>query len=90
VSVDVRTAGDIHDWLMVERRTYDSPADLETTVDRFLKRWPRVKKDVLEYVSEMLSAQLHPRTVKPTVILKGVRKRIDEGRAPQRRWWPIG
>ena len=90
MSVDVRTAGDIHDWLMVERRTYDSGERLETTVDRFLKRWPRVTKDVLDYVSEMLSAQLHARTVKPAAILKGVRQRIDESPAPQRRWWRTG
>ena len=89
MSVDVRMAGDIHDWLMVERRTYDSREALETTVDRFLKRWPRVKTDLLEYVSEMLSAQLHPRTVKPAAILKAVQTRVDGKPAPRRRWWPI-
>lgn len=90
MSVDVRTARDIHDWLMVERRTYDSREGLETTVDRFLKRWPRVKKDVLEYVSEMLSAQLHPRTVKPAAVLKAVRTRIDDNPPPRRSWWRAG
>jgi hypothetical protein len=90
VSVNVRMAGDIHDWLMVERRTYDSRDDLETAVDRFLERWPRVKNDVLQYVSEMLSAQLHPRTVNPAAIVNAARKRIDEGPARKRRWWRVG
>ena len=90
MSVDVRMAGDIHDWLMVERRTWYSGEDLEGSVDRFLKRWPRVKTGVLEYVSEMLSAQLHARTLKPAAILKAVRKRIDENPAPRRHWWPLG
>jgi hypothetical protein len=90
LSVNVRLAADIHDWLMVEGRTCDSREDLETASDRFLKRWPGVKTAVLEYVSEMLSAQLHVRTIKPAVILKGVRKRIDEGSAPRRRWWQTG
>ena len=83
-------AADVHDWVMVEGRKCHSGEDLESAVDRFLERWARVKPNVLQYVSEMLSAQLHVRTVKPAAILKGVRERIADGRAVRRRWWQIG
>ena len=85
-----KRAADVHDWLMVEGRKCHSGEDLESAVGRFLKRWPRVKPDVLQYVSEMLSAQLHVRTVKPAAILKRVRERIADGLAVRRRWWQVG
>ena len=85
MKLNPRFAADVHDWLMVEGRKSHSGEDLESAVDRFLKRWPRVKPDVLQYVSEMFSAELHVRTVKPAAILRAVRERI--GDAPRRRWW---
>ena len=83
--LDPRFAADVHGWLMLEGRKTHSGEDLESAVDRFLKRWPRVKPDVLQYVSEMLSAELHVRTVNPAAILRAVRERIDG--APRHRWW---
>jgi hypothetical protein len=87
--VNLKLAADIHDWLMVEGRKCYSGEDLESAINRFLRRWPRVKADVLQYVSGMLSAQLHVKTIKPAAILKGVRERITAAPAPRRPWWHI-
>ncbi len=88
--VNLKLAREIHDWLMNEGRPGRSREDLDTTVQRFLKRWPRVRPDTLQYVSSMLAAQLHARTAKPAQIMKGVRKAISDNPALPRRWWQIG
>jgi hypothetical protein len=90
MSVNLKLAGEMHDWVMTQGRRCDSPEDVDMAVERFLRRWPRVKSDTLQYVSSMLRAQLHARTTKPAEIMKGVRKRITDTPVVRRRWWEIG
>ena len=90
MSLDRKLANQVHDWLMAEGERCHSKDDLNTAAERFLKRWPGVKSDVLQYVSEMLAAQLHPRTFRPSRILDGVGKRMVLSPPRRRRWWQLG
>jgi hypothetical protein len=90
MSFNPKLATEVHHWLVAEGRGCHSQADLDSAVDRFLVRWPRIKSDVLQYVSRMLSAELHPRTFKPSRILEGVRGRMADSPPLRRRWWQLG
>jgi hypothetical protein len=88
VRLNLKLANQVHDWLIQEGKECHSQQDVDPAADRFLERWPRFKSDVLQYVSEMLLAQLHPRTLYPLRILKRVGERIAHSDpAHRRRWW---
>jgi hypothetical protein len=88
--VNRKLANQVHDWLIAEGEGCRTQDDLDTAADRFLKKWPRVKSEVLQYVSEMFTAQLHPRTYRPSRIIDGVGKRMVQSPPLRRRWWQIG
>jgi hypothetical protein len=89
--LDLKLANRIHHWLIEEGKECHSQEDVDRAVDRFLERWPRVKSDMLQYVSEMLIAQLHPRTFYPLRILKRARERTAHSDPThRRRWWQPG
>jgi hypothetical protein len=89
--LNLERANRVHDWLIKEGRECHSQRDVDPAVDRFLETWPRLKPDVLQYVSEMLIAQLHPRTFYPLRILKRAGERTAHGDPGyRRRWWQIG
>ena len=89
MSVNLKLAADVHDWLMTEGRA-GSREGLDVSVERFIKKWPRVGAETLQYVSSMLAAQLHARTALPSQILKSVRKAIADEPVAPRRWWRFG
>jgi hypothetical protein len=91
MSLNLKLANRVHDWLIEEGKQCHSQEDVDRAVDRFLQRWPRDKSAVLQYVFEMLIAELHPRTFYPLRILKRVRERIANNVPAHRsRWWQIG
>ena len=90
MSVNLKLAADVHHWLMTEGRAGRSRVGLDATVERFIKKWPRVGAETLQYVSSMLAAQLHARTALPSQILKSVRKAIADEPVAPRRWWRFG
>ena len=90
MTLDLKLAGRAHDWVMAEGRECHSPEDVDNAVDRFVNNWPRITSDVLRYVSSMLTAQLHVRTIKPAEIIKGVHERITDNPPLHRHWWQIG
>jgi hypothetical protein len=90
MSLNRKLANQVHDWLIAEGEECRTQDDLDTAADRFLKKWPRVKSEVLQYVSEMLTAQLHPRTYRPSRIIDSVGKRMVHSPPLRRRWWQIG
>jgi hypothetical protein len=88
--LNLNLANRVHDWLIQEGKECRSQQDVDPAVDRFLQTWPGVKSDMLQYVSEMLIAQLHPRTFYPLEILKRVRERTAHSDPThRRRWWRI-
>jgi hypothetical protein len=90
MSVDLKSATEMHDWVMTEGRQCDSREELDMAVERFLTRWPRARTETLQYVSSMLRAQLHARTAKPAEIMKGVHKRFTDNPVVRPRWWKRG
>jgi hypothetical protein len=91
VRLNLKLANRVHDWLIQEGKECHSQEDVDRAVDRFLERWPRVKPDMLRYVSGMLIAQLHPRTFYPLRILKHAGERTTHSEpAHGRRWWQTG
>ena len=88
---NLKLANRLHDWLIQEGRECHSQEDVDRAVDRFLEKWPRVKSDMLQYVSGMLIAELHPRTFYPLRILKRVAGRMaNADLGHRRRWWQTG
>jgi hypothetical protein len=90
MTLDTRLADQVHYWLIAEGRKCRSESDLDGAYNRFLERWPRVQPDVLQYVSQMLNAELRVRTFWPSQILDRVRNRIIDDPHIRRRWWQIG
>jgi hypothetical protein len=91
MSLNLKLAHRVHDWLIQEGRECHSQHDVDAAVERFLERWPRLKPVMFQYVSEMLFAQLHPRTFYPLEILKRARERTaTDDPSHRRRWWPTG
>lgn len=72
---NTRLAGQVHHWLIAEGKDCESDTDLRAASDRFLERWPRVRPEVLLYVSQMLIAELHVRTFRASQILDRARSR---------------
>jgi hypothetical protein len=90
MTLNTKLAAQLHNWLVTEGQECPSEKDLDSAADRFLERWPRVKPQVLQYVTEMPSVQLHVRTIKPSQILDRVGNRIARISTVRRRWWQIG
>jgi hypothetical protein len=90
MTLNTRLAGQVHHWLIAEGRKCRSESDLDGACERFLERWPRVQPDVLQYVSQMLIAELHVRTFRSSQILDRIGDRITHSPHLRRRWWQIG
>jgi hypothetical protein len=88
--VNLKLADPVHDWLIDEGKTCHSHEDVDRAAARFMKRWPGIQPEVLEYVSTMLRAQLHPRTFRPSQIIDGVGKRMALRPHLPHRWWQPG
>ena len=88
MSLNLAVAGRMEGWLVQEgKRCRSAEEDVDSSVDRFFERWPRVNEATLDYVSQMLFAQLHVRTVYPLKIVKAAQMALDS--RPRRRWWQI-
>ncbi len=88
--MNLKLSDPVHDWLIAEGKTCHSHKDADMAADRFMQRWPLIQPEVLEYVSRMLTAQLHPRTFRPFQIIVGVRKRMPQRPPLRHRWWQVG
>ena len=85
--MNLRLAYPVHDWLIVEGTKCDSPEDVGMAADRFMETWPRIRPEVLDYIRRMLTAQLHPRTSRPSQIIDAVRTRKIQASLLRHRWW---
>jgi hypothetical protein len=85
--VNLKLAYPAHDWLIVEGTKCHSPEDVGMAADRFMEKWPRIRPEVLDYICGMLTAQLHPRTSRPSQIIDDIRTRKIQASFLRHRWW---